>query len=191
MHTYDAIRKRRTIRKFNDFSVKRECVLQIIEAGRLAPCSANLQSLKYLVVEDKKIRQKMYPYIKYAGYVPDWNPKFDETPNVFIVVLNDTNIKPTKSSEVDSGAALANMCLEATGLGIDSCWLGAICRDELKMVLDIPMQLDIMYILGLGYGAQHSSIVDMKNNNPKYYFDADDNVYVPKRLLKDVIIGFV
>ena len=133
----------------------------------------------------------MYPHIKYAGYIHDWNPNFDETPSVFIIVLNDTNIKPTKSSEVDSGVALANMCLAATGLGIDSCCLGATYRNELEKILDIPMQMDIMYILGLGYGVQHSSIVDMKNNNHKYYFDEDDNVYVPKRLLEDLIIGFV
>ena len=46
MHVYDAIRKRRTIRKFKNSSVKKEDILQIIESARLSPCAANLQSLK-------------------------------------------------------------------------------------------------------------------------------------------------
>ena len=150
-----------------------------------------MQSLKYLIVEDEKIRQKMYPHIKYAGYIQGWDPDFDETPKVFIVVLNDTNIKPTMQSEVDSGAAITNMCLSATELGIASCWLGAIRRDELKMILDISVHFDIMYILGLGYGSQESRVIEMENNNHKYFFDADNNVYVPKRSLKDSIVGFV
>ena len=36
--------------------------------------------------------------IKYAGYLPEWDPEFDECPPVFIAVLNDRAIKPTESA---------------------------------------------------------------------------------------------
>lgn len=190
MRVSDAIRKRRTIRKYKIASLNKEDVLHIIDSARLAPSSANLQSLKYLVVEDREERLKMYPYIKYAAYLQNWNPGFYETPVTFIVVLNDTNIKASKLSEADCGAAITNMCISATELSIDSCWLGAINRDELKKILNIPKQFDIMYILGLGYGVQKSMVVDMKNNDHKYYINSDEMMIVPKRTLDDIIIGF-
>lgn len=188
MNVYEAIKKRRTIRKFKSLPLKNEDIMQIIDCARLAPYAANLQPLKFSVVTDKETRLKMYPHIKYAGYIPDWDPEFEETPPVFIIVLNDTNIKTTKASEVDSGAAVAHMCLAATELGIDTCWFGSVGKKEIKEMLSFPDHLDITYVLGLGYGAQTGEYEDIKNNDHRYYFDENGNVRVPKRSMEEIII---
>ncbi|MBR3933683.1 MAG: nitroreductase family protein [Clostridia bacterium] len=188
MNVYEAIKKRRTIRKFKDIPLKEEDIMQIIDCARLAPYASNLQPLKFSVVTDKETRLKMYPHIKYAGYIPDWDPEFEETPPVFIIVLNDTNIKTTKTSEVDSGAAVAHMCLAATELGIDTCWFGSVGKKEIKEMLSFPEHLDITYVLGLGYGAQTGEYEDIKNNDHRYYFDENGNVRVPKRSMEEIII---
>lgn len=188
MNVYEAIKKRRTIRKFKDIPLKNEDIMQIIDCARLAPFASNLQPLKFSVVTNRETRFKMYPHIKYAGYIPDWDPCFEETPPVFIVVLNDTNIKTTKTSEVDSGAAITNMCLAATELGIDTCWFGSVGKKEIKEILGFAQNLDITYVLGLGYGAQTGEALDIKNNDHRYYFDSDGNVKVPKRSLKEIIL---
>lgn len=188
MNVYEAIKKRRTIRKFKDIPLKEEDIMQIIDCARLAPYASNLQPLKFSVVTDRETRLKMYPHIKYAGYIPDWDPEFEETPPVFIIVLNDTNIKTTKTSEVDSGAAVAHMCLAATELGIDTCWFGSVGKKEIKEMLSFPEHLDITYVLGLGYGAQTGEYEDIKNNDHRYYFDENGNVRVPKRSMEEIII---
>lgn len=188
MNVYEAIKKRRTIRKFKDIPLKEEDIMQIIDCARLAPYASNLQPLKFSVVTDRETRLKMYPHIKYAGYIPDWDPEFEETPPVFIIVLNDTNIKTTKTSEVDSGAAVAHMCLAATELGIDTCWFGSVGKKEIKEMLLFPNHLDITYVLGLGYGAQTGEYEDIKNNDHRYYFDENGNVRVPKRSMEEIII---
>ena len=187
MKVYEAIKLRRTIRKFKDTSVKQEDILKIIDAGRLAPTGANLQPIKFSVVTDKGLREKMYPFIKYAGYLPEFNPTFKQTPTAFIVVLNDIEIKPTEKSECDSGAVIMNMCLMATELGLGSCWLGAIKREEIRKILGIDKRYDITYLLGLGYPDQKGEFFEMKDS-VKYYHDENENLFVPKRSLDEVII---
>lgn len=187
MTVYDAIKQRRTVRKFKQEALKKEDILQIIDAARLAPYGANLQPLKFFVAASENLRREMFPHIKYAGYLPDWDPAFEQCPPVFIAVLNDTEIKPTAKSECDSGAAIMSMCLAAQELGVGSCWLGAIDREKIKEILSLPEHLDITYLLGLGYPDQTGVAVDM-TDSVKYYHDEDEKLYVPKRRIEDIIV---
>jgi len=161
-------------------------IMEIIDCARLAPTGANLQSLKYFIIEDEADRRAIYPMIKYAGYLPDWNPEFEECPPVFVAVLNDTKIKPTEKAECDSGAAIMSMCLAAEEMGIGSCWLGAIDREGIMAHLKLAEDLDLMYLVGLGYADQTAKICDFKDS-VKYYME-DEILYVPKRSIKDVLI---
>ncbi len=187
MNVLEAIKSRRTIRIFKRIAVEKQDILKIIDAARLAPTGANLQPLKFKIITDEATRRKMFPYIKYAGYLPDWDPSFEESPTAFIAVLNDTDIKPTEKSECDSGAAIMNMCLAATELGLGSCWLGAINRAEIKRILRLDDKLDITYLLALGYPDQEASYTEIIDSI-KYYHDENKNVFVPKRRLEDIIV---
>ena len=71
MTVYDAIKERRTVRLFNDKPVSHETLLKLIDGARLSPAAANLQPLKYGIVTDEELRQKMYPHVRYAGYIKD------------------------------------------------------------------------------------------------------------------------
>ena len=187
MEVYEAIKRRRTIRKFKQQPIAERDITEIIDAARLAPYGANLQPLKFAVIEKEELRKRIYPMIKYAGYLPEWDPEFDECPPVFIAVLNDRTIKPTEKTECDSGAAVMSMCLAAEAKGIGSCWLGAIDRNGIKSEMGLDDSLDVTYLLGLGYPDQSGSVCEMRDS-VKYYFDDNGNVIVPKRSLKDIIV---
>ncbi|MEE0944398.1 MAG: nitroreductase family protein [Clostridia bacterium] len=187
MNIIQTIKARRTVRKFKQISVKDEYLKTIIDCGRLAPTGANLQPLKFIYVTDEKVRKEMYPYLKYAGYIPDWNPVFEECATSFIIVTNDTNIKPTEKSECDSGAAIMNMCLAACELGLDNCWLGSVDRMKIKELLSLPAHLDITYVLAVGYSDQSGEYFD-SSDSIKYYFDEKGSVHVPKRPFNEVIL---
>ncbi|MBS7298859.1 MAG: nitroreductase family protein [Eubacteriales bacterium] len=187
MNVIDAIKSRRTVRKFKQKPVNEADLRTIIDCGRLAPTGANLQPLKFTYVTDENIRKEMYPHLKYAGYTPDWDPSFDECATAFIIIMNDTNIKPTEKSECDSGAAIMNMSLAATELGLDTCWLGSVDRLKIKELLSLPNHLDITYVLAVGYADQSGEYFD-SSDTIKYYFDEKDNVHVPKRPLDEVIL---
>lgn len=187
MNIIEAIKSRRTIRKFKQLPVNDADLRTIIDCGRLAPTGANLQPLKFTYVTDEKIRNAMYPHLKYAGYIPDWDPSFEECATAFIIIMNDTNIKPTEKVESDAGAAIMNMSLAATELGLDTCWLGSVERTKIKNILSLPNHLDITYVLAVGYADQKGDCFD-SSESIKYYFDDDGNVHVPKRPLDEVIL---
>lgn len=187
MTVYEAIKQRRTVRKFKQDSLKKDDIMQIIDSARLAPTAANIQPLKFSVIVSEEKRLEMFPHIKYAGYLPDWNPEFSQCPPVFIAVLNDTRLKPTEKSECDSGAAIMSMCLAAEELGLGSCWLGAIDRVRIKEILSLPEYLDITYLLGIGYPDQDGTAVDM-TDSIKYYHDEEEKLYVPKRTIEDILV---
>ncbi len=187
MSVLDSVKSRRTIRIFKDKEVKNGDLKDIIESARVAPYSANLQPLKFAIVKNQEVRKKCFPFIKYAGYIPAWNPEFKQTPTAFIAVLNDTTIKPTEKAECDAGAAIMSMILVAEEKGLGSCWLGAIDRAKIKEILEIADELDVLYFLGLGYPDQSTKTSKMEDS-VKYYFDEDGVLCVPKRELKDILV---
>ena len=187
MSLYDLIKKRRTVRKFTTQQISEDDVLKLIDAARLSPSAANLQSLKYMAVTDEGIRKDLYPYIKYAGYTPEWNPTFEETPTAFLIVLNDTDIRATESSQCDSGIAMMSISLLAEDMGLGSCIFGAIDRPHIKKVLGIDDKFDIMYLIGVGFPDQNNSYYD-SDDEIRYSLDEDTNFRVPKRNLESVII---
>ncbi len=188
MNVYEAITARRTIRKFRQEPLQHYDLIKIIDCARLAPFGANLQPLKYMIIDDKAALEKIYPMTKWAGYLPAWQPAENERPTAYIAVLNDTSIKPTEKSECDSGAAIMSMILEAQELGIGSCWLGAIDRAGIKKLLGIEDKLDVVYLLALGYPAQEGDVFEMRDDDVHYYFDDEGNVCVPKRKISDIIV---
>ena len=51
------------------------------------------------------------------------------------------------------GAAIQNMLLTATALGLGTCWIGEIIKNEvtLKKLLKVPSHLELMGVISLGY----------------------------------------
>ena len=185
MNVYDAIMKRRTIRKFEQKAVSEDNLVKLVDCARVAAYGANVQPLKFMIVNNSKTLQKIYPMTKWAGYLADGAPKENERPAAYIAVLGDSSIKSNKMYEVEAGAAVTTMMLEAVEMGLGTCWLGAIQRDEIKKLLKLDENLDVVYLLAVGYPKQESKIVDMKDNDVKYYEDENGVINVPKRSLEE------
>ena len=84
MNVTEAIKKRELIRKFKQIPVKHEDLLTIIDSARYAAYGANMQPLKFAIMENA---DEVYPLTRWAGYLPDWNPAEDERPLAYIAVL--------------------------------------------------------------------------------------------------------
>ena len=188
MNVYDAIMKRRTIRKFEQKAVSEDNLVKLVDCARVAAYGANVQPLKFMIVNNSKTLQKIYPMTKWAGYLADGAPKENERPAAYIAVLGDSSIKSNKMYEVEAGAAVTTMMLEAVEMGLGTCWLGAIQRDEIKKLLELDENLNVVYLLAVGYPKQESKIVDMKDNDVKYYEDENGVINVPKRSLEEILI---
>ena len=183
-----ALKKRRTVRSFKNEPICKEKLIEMIDMARLSPSGANLQSLKYMIITEEDVRRELFPFIAYAGYTPEWNPEFCETPTAFIAVFNDTQIRPTaEMAQCDCGIAMMSITLAAYEMGIDSCLLGAIKREEIVKVLRVGEGLDLMYMIGLGISNQENSFFN-SNDEIKYIMNEDKSFLVPKRPLEDVLL---
>jgi len=59
MDVMEAIRSRRSIRKYQDRPVEPERLMRVLEAGRIAPSAKNLQDWKFIVVRDGEKRRRL------------------------------------------------------------------------------------------------------------------------------------
>lgn len=75
MNVYDAIMKRRTIRKFEQKAVSEDNLVKLVDCARVAAYGANVQPLKFMIVNNSKTLQKIYPMTKWAGYLADVHRK--------------------------------------------------------------------------------------------------------------------
>lgn len=81
MEVLEAIRKRRSIRKFKDTKLSEKQVRRLIEAARLAPSGSNVQPWRFIIVKDKDLKSKL----REASF----NQEFVESAAVVIVCCGD------------------------------------------------------------------------------------------------------
>lgn len=186
MSLYDIIVARRTIRQFKADAVPRPLLEKIINSGRLAPSAGNLQPLEFVVVDDEEIRERIFPCLRWAGYIaPEGNPKPGREPTAYVIPIVNLEIRE-KGYEYDVGAAVENMILTAAEEGVGACWLISVDREKVTQILGIPEACRIACVLALGYPAESPVLEDFRDS-AKYWKDEDGILHVPKRLLKNVI----
>ncbi|MBN2852124.1 MAG: nitroreductase family protein [Clostridia bacterium] len=187
MNIKDIIYERRTIRKFTDRKVSDSDLNYLIDLARMAPSGSNMQPLKYAIVNQEDNVQKVFKLTKWAGYLKGkGSPDETERPTAFIIVLNDEEIRK-EGYELDAGASIQNILLGATEKGIGTAWLGAIDRDEIRNILEIPMRFRIISAIALGY-ANYKTVIEEEKGDIKYYLDNDDVLHIPKRKNSDIIV---
>lgn len=159
----EEIINRRSIRKFIEKEVTRENIMKILESARLAPSAHNRQPWHFIVLNHNQKN-------KVARMMLD---KVDQNSNIDVSVINTANIIENSDklilvfltditddklrrdmNEQSIGAAIENMCLQATNMGIGSLWIGNIhvVREELEKLYKQDSQLTAA--LALGYPDQ-------------------------------------
>ncbi|MFP4001703.1 MAG: nitroreductase family protein [Thermoplasmata archaeon] len=179
MDTYEAIKKRRSIRRFEDREVPKDVLKKCVNAGRLSPTGANKQPLKFIIIT--KNLDEVFKHTNWAGYL-EWSPSEEEMPRAYIATLK----KVDHGLEMDSGIAAQSICLTAVNEGLGSCILGALEREGLEKLLPVPENYEIKLMVALGYPAEDPSIVET-DSSVKYYLEGSQ-LQVPKRALKKVMI---
>ncbi len=182
---YERITSRRSIRKYAQKDVPREVLLRCVDAARLSPSGANRQPLKYVIVNDQTLIKEVFSTLKWAGYLPGYQPSEEEMPRAYIVMLLDRSIHESPSH--DAGIAAMSISMVAYDEGLGSCILGAVDRERLRGILRVPDGLDIVVVVALGYPAESPVADEMKDGNVKYWLDKNGVLHVPKRSLEEVV----
>jgi len=147
MELWEAIRKRRSIRKYKDKPVEEEKLNRVLEAGRLAPSAGNRQEWKYIVVRDKATRQKLAEAAHGQQFVAEAGVCL-----VCCGVEAEHVMSCGQASySIDVAISVDHITLAAAAEGLGTCWIGAFNEAPVKKLLGIPDKVRVVALLPLGY----------------------------------------
>ncbi|UCD15653.1 MAG: nitroreductase family protein [Candidatus Omnitrophota bacterium] len=183
---YNLIIKRRTVRLFKQKEIPLNIVRKVLNAARVAPSAGNLQFLEYLVVRNKKLREKVFVHTRWAGYVrPRRTPSAHRRPTLYIVIL--ANKEKSQNPDLrDVGAAAENMLLSLVSFGLEGCWIASLDNKKLRKVLKIPSKYNIDSLIAAGQAAE-SPKLETGIGEVKYWIDERNRLHVPKRPLESIV----
>lgn len=189
MEFKELVARTRSYRRFDQSaSIPQESLESWVALARLVPSSANLQGLKFLLVNDPELNATVFKSISFTGYLKEWSgPKDGENPTAYVLMLGDTTIK--QNFDLDAGIAAQTIMLAANAAGFGGVMMGAIKRDALREDLHIPVHFELVLLLALGKPAEAVVIEEISEEHGiRYYRDAEDVHHVPKRPLSELII---
>ncbi len=151
------IKKRRSIRIFQERKVEPEKINQIIQAALLSPSSKANNPWKFIIIDDKENLLKLSDAKEHGS-------RFLEKSPLAIVMLADP-----KQSDVwieDASIAATLIILTAQYLGLSSCWVqlrkrncsnGEHSEEYVKHLLKIPDSLRVLCLIAIGYPGEVKS----------------------------------
>lgn len=192
MNVYEAVTKRRSIRRFKDKPVPYKVLEKCADAGRLAPNAKNRQLCEFIIIDDKKTMAKVFDsYSMWNGKPkPKGSPSPGQTPTAYIAILINSTLEaefeaPRELALRDVGLAAGNIILVALEEGVSACPTMAYQGDELKQILTVPRSYDIALVIAMGY-ADESPVLEVSNGPVDFWFEDNGTRHVPKRKLEDI-----
>jgi len=153
MELMEAIRGRRSVRKYLDRPVSREVIAQIVEAGTWAPSGGNIQPVRYVVVDDPRQVAKLQTIS--PGMI-------GSRPAAVIVLATDKGLAYEQGGELgrdtmsimDAAMAAQNIELVAHGFGLGTCTIKSFSPRAVAALLGIPQPIVPELMISLGYPAE-------------------------------------
>jgi len=157
METLNAISTRRSIRQFTSQEIPEDLVEKILRAGMQAPSARNYQPWHFIVINDRKILDKIPLVHPYAEMM------YQAT--LAILVCGDLNLeKSVEYCAINCSAATQNILLAAHDLRLGAVWLGVYPREErtkgLIKVFNIPDNIVPISLIACGYPAEKLATED-------------------------------
>ena len=152
MELKEALLKRRSVRKFTDEKVSDEQINELLHAAMSGPSACNKTPWEFYVVKNSD----KLGAVKKASLFSRFNSSL-----VIVVAGNTSRALPAPITEFwiqDCSAAVENILLRATDLGLGSVWCGAYpqrrVEDNLHGVLGMPEDHVPFAIIHIGYPAE-------------------------------------
>ncbi len=161
MEFYELIRKRYSVRAYQSTPVEDEKLRRILEAATLAPTAANRQSFQLVIVKTagkEDALKAVYP-----------NPWFAQAPLVICACglpqQNWVRRDGKNYVDVDVAIMMDHLILAATNEGLGTCWIGAFNAEPLRMLLNLPLDVEPIALAPLGYPADQPGLKRRKAVN--------------------------
>lgn len=149
MDVIEAIKTRRSIRKYKPTPIPEDVLTSVLKAVRLAPSAKNLQPWKFIIVTDEDEKKRLASVCN--------NQKFmAEAPIVIAAcALEDEAFAYMggymNSYPIDIAIAFDHLTLAAVHHGLGTCWIGSFKEDKVKEILSVPQNIRVVALTPLGY----------------------------------------
>lgn len=156
MELMEAIKGRRSIRKYKQTPVSDEDLNYILEAARWAPSWANTQCFEFIMVRDPELKKRL------ADTLPGGNPAlaaFSQAPVIVVACAQKQKsgffkgIPATEKGDwllFDTGLALQNLTLAAYAIGLGTVHVGFFDAPRVKEILSVPDSVEVVELILLG-----------------------------------------
>jgi nitroreductase len=188
MDVMEAIRGRRSIRKYRPEPVSEEALQTVLEAARLAPSWANTQCCRLVVVRDTETKSKLADTLKgmRAGRS---NPATEAMRNAPVVIAacaerglsgyykdeSGQSVISTDKGEswfmFDVALAMQNLSLAAHALGLGTVHTGLLDAAQAARILGVPENVVVVELLPLGWPDEEPAARPRKEINEFVFFE--------------------
>lgn len=150
------IKNRHSIRKYIDKEVSKKDLEKLLRSAMQAPSAMNEQPWRFIVVQDSKLLKKMSKVTPHQAMLAK--------ASAAIIVLGDKKVSHKEFVYEGCGAAIENMLLEATHLGIGTCWCAIDPnKDKVKAyreLFSIKNHLIPIGVISIGYSNEDKEFID-------------------------------
>ena len=142
MDFFETVKKRCSIRDFDDKSILKSDIEKIVDAARCAPTARAVEPWEFIIITECKMLKKMAELAVNGAFLAS-------AAAAIVIFCHDT-----KYYLEDGCAATENALLAAAALGIGSCWVAGDKKDyaeEFGKLLNAPQDCRLISIIALGH----------------------------------------
>jgi len=144
MEVYEAIQKRKSIRKFKAGMVPDETIHRLLDAGTQAPNAFNKEQWEFILIKDKALQDEI---AQLRAKIPPQKIALESAPLILVVCYNNEMGVDAMASAY---ACIENILLAATAEGLGAVTLTSR-GSRIKGLLNIPEGYDVAAIIPIGY----------------------------------------
>jgi len=148
---HELIRKRRSPKAFSGAPVTEVELQSLLEAARWAASSYNEQPWRFVVADRHRDPRS---FARVLSTLMPVNAAWADNASMLIVAVAKTtfshNDAPNRHARYDTGAAVAQLTLEATALGIGVHQMGGFDAEKARTVLNIPDGFEVVAVIAIG-----------------------------------------
>jgi len=149
MDFYDVLKTRRSIRSYKSDPIPEEVMDRVLETVRIAPSGSNRQPWKFIMVDDKELRDRLASQCGNQAFIA-------EAPTIVVacgydIKYNRGGYMGEMSMIMDVTIAFTHLILAARAEGLGTCWIGSFDNDEIKKMLGVPEKFNVVAVTPLGY----------------------------------------
>jgi len=177
---FDAIKNRRSIRKYQAHPVAKALIQEILSEASWAPSAHNAQPWRFIVLSEDSSKRGLAEVMakSWAEDLTKDEQKIDDemfqsrverfatAPVLILACLTMENMTPQPDQRRQNverdlamqsiGASMQNLLLTAHEKGLGACWFcaPAFCKETVKKYLEIPKEVEPQALIAIGYPAE-------------------------------------